>query len=310
VRSGALPSLKRVDASLQSDIQQAVLTDGLLGGLHELRVDIRLWPPIEDDEEEEEYYWEDANASQLEALGMVRQLPALAKLEVRTGGDEDDQVQWPNFIPPSLKALTIDVDPIEDFPTTEPLLPALPGMLGASGARLERLEMRIPAEPQELMIEGLVHVAPALRCCSLTLQNFILRRGGFYGEEDEDSDEYKAQVKRLRVQWADVLAGVSACRELQVLVLPCIKAASKFPLGTIFGRLTHLELFYHKAKHPPNAGVMRLWELMASGGLPVLAKLSVTPPPGAVGGGGECGESGGAGVGGCGRHPDAALLHL
>jgi hypothetical protein len=82
-------------------------------------------------------------------------------------------------------------------------------------------------------------------------------------------------VERLRVQWADVVAGVSACRELQVLVLPPIEVEPLFPPGTAFRRLTHLEMSDHAREHPAAAGVMGLWEVMASGGLPALAELSV-----------------------------------
>jgi hypothetical protein len=115
-----------------------------------------------------------------------------------------------------------------------------------------------------------------LQCCAPTLQNFLLKTGFSCGGEDEDSDEYKAQLERLRVPWAEVLAGVSACRELQVLFLSCIKAEPLFPPGTAFSRLTDLHITDFERAHPPEAGVMGLWELMASGGLPALAKLSVT----------------------------------
>jgi hypothetical protein len=83
-------------------------------------------------------------------------------------------------------------------------------------------------------------------------------------------------VERLRVPWAEVLAGVSACRELEVLVIPSIKAEPQFPPGTAFNRLIRLEISDHERGQPPDAGVMGLWELMASGGLPALADLSVT----------------------------------
>jgi hypothetical protein len=73
-----------------------------------------------------------------------------------------------------------------------------------------------------------------------------------------------------------VLAGVSACHELQVLVLPPLRVEPLFPPGTAFARLTHLEIGDYERGHPPGAGMMGLWELMASGGLPALAKLSVT----------------------------------
>jgi hypothetical protein len=138
LRSGALPPLRRVDANLKDEIERGALNEGFLGGMHELRVDIHLcWGAME---------------PQLEALGRFRQLPALSKLEVRViGEDEDDPVQWPNFLPPSLKALSTDVDQYDEFPTPDSLLPALPGMLVASGARLDRLELIIPAEGEELL---------------------------------------------------------------------------------------------------------------------------------------------------------------
>jgi hypothetical protein len=153
-------------------------------------------------------------------------------------------------------------------------------MLEASGARLERLEIVLHSAFRALGDDGLVHVAQALRCCSPTLKSFFLSTGMYeYIEVDDDRrwddpDAYAAQVERLRVQWADVMAGVSACRELQVLVLPCIEVEPLFPPGTAFARLTHLEISDAEREDPPNAGVMGLWELMASGGLPALAKLS------------------------------------
>jgi hypothetical protein len=274
LQSGALPSLRRIKANLEDEVERRALMGGFLGGMHELRVDIELRLPWGDDENDGfEDDLQDVKI-QLEALGMVRHLPALAKLEVRKLGEDGDHVQWPNFIPPSLKALSIDVDEYAEFLTPDSLLPALPGMLAASGARLDRLEMLVPANHDE-MIKGLVHVASALRCCSPTLKEFLFKTGYPYGQEDEDSDEGQAQVERLRVPWADVLAGVSACRELEVLVLPSVMAEPLFSLGTAFSRLTHLEISDYERAHPPDAGVMGLWELMASGGLPALAKLYV-----------------------------------
>jgi hypothetical protein len=84
------------------------------------------------------------------------------------------------------------------------------------------------------------------------------------------------QEQRLREQWAEVLAGVSICRELEVLVLPTsVKVEPSFPFDAAFGRLTHLEMADPKRKRSPGAGAMGLWELMASGGLPALATLKV-----------------------------------
>jgi hypothetical protein len=111
-------------------------------------------------------------------------------------------------------------------------------MVEASGARLERLEILLPPAFEDIG-DGLVHVAQALRCCSPTLKGFVLSMGGysmFLRYEDEDCE---AQMERLRAQWTDVLAGVSACRELQVLTLPDTEIEPLFPPGTAFGRLTH-----------------------------------------------------------------------
>jgi hypothetical protein len=134
VLSNALSSLKGIDAGLVFEDQREAFMEGLLGGVQELRVDIetnrRLWcVDVE---------------SQLEALMLVGKLPALSTLEVRVIGEDDEPVKWPNFTPPSLKALTVDVTRVLDSLATESLLPALPDVLEASGARLDRLEIGIP----------------------------------------------------------------------------------------------------------------------------------------------------------------------
>jgi hypothetical protein len=51
---------------------------------------------------------------------------------------------------------------------------------------------------------------------------------------------------------------------------------ASFPPGTAFTRLTHIKVVDSGGEHPPGAGAMGLWEVMASGGLPALAKLYVT----------------------------------
>jgi hypothetical protein len=257
LRSGALPSLKAVEVHLGDEIQRAALTQGLLRGMHELRLKVESPQEL---------------VPQLAALGLVRKLPALATLELRLNGAKGVNVQWPPFIPPSLKALVISTFGAGAF-AGESLLRALPGVLGASGARLERLEVRIPFY-FEGSGEGLVHVAQTLRCCPPTLKDFRLYTGSpngllFYGGERED------YADRRRVQWAGVLAGVSGFRELRVLVLPRIVVEPLFPPGTAFARLTHLDVSDHERAHPPGAGVMGLWELMASGGLPALATLTL-----------------------------------
>jgi hypothetical protein len=83
-------------------------------------------------------------------------------------------------------------------------------------------------------------------------------------------------LERLRVEWAELLAGVSACRELEALELPYIEVEPLFPPSTAFPRLTQLLILDYERDRPPDAGMMGLWELMASGWLPALAKLDVT----------------------------------
>jgi hypothetical protein len=269
LRGGALPSLTSVAIMLDDDTHRASLTEGLLRGMHELFLDVQC------DSEEVEL--------QLAALGLVRHLPALPKLTLRVCSDlcDGDPVPWPPFIPPSLRALSILTDheiPLDGGKYTRSLYQALPGMLGASGARLDSLEIEI-IDDLDYLGDGLVHLAQALHCCSPTLKDLRLREDGRLITLNPEAEDYASQVERLRVQWAELLAGVSACRDLQVMELPRInKAEPLFPPGTAFGRLTDLEVCNHEREHPPDASVVGLWELMASGGLPALAKLTVRLP--------------------------------
>jgi hypothetical protein len=269
LQQGALPSLTSVTARLLHEPSRASLTQGFLGAVHELKLTIFCITGLERIE------------TQIAALGLVRELPVLAKLDlvVHRGRrfTTDVTFVWPPFIPPSLKSLHIDVR-FSKAIMTQSLLPVLPGMLRDSGAKLERFEVVTPLD-LTLMGDGLVHVAQALRRCSPTLKAFCLTnpekalRDLNRGAETHDNAD---RDERLRVQWADVLAGVSACRELQVLVLPtCIDVELAFPPYTAFDRLTHLEICAYRRGDPSDAGVMGLWELMVSGGLPALAKLCV-----------------------------------
>jgi hypothetical protein len=218
-------------------------------------------------------------APQLAALGLVRQLPALATLELLTDSDGGEPVQWPPFVPPSLKTLRIKYD-LDQPVISRSLLRALPSMLEASGATLECLELNIPCSFRSLG-DGLVHLAQALRVCSPTLKSFRLSAVDADGDDlgkyagDPDREGYADRVERLRVQWTDLLAGVSTCRELEVLELLPVEVKPVFPPGTAFARLTELKVVDYEPEHPSDGGVMGLWEVMASGGMPALAKLTV-----------------------------------
>jgi hypothetical protein len=266
LREGALPSLRSLDAHLLYPTHRALLTEGLVEGMHELQLKFSTGTP-------------DRFGPMLAALGVVRQLPALARLglQLTTHTRRDFAVPWPSFIPPSLKALRIVIN----CASREcGILRALASMLETSGARLDRLEVALPPT-FDATGDGLIHLAQALRCCSPTLRGFHLN--GFIAPRF-DAPDRADQMERLRVQWTDVMAGVSACRELQVLVLPYIEVEPLFPPGTAFRRLTHLAMWDHEREHPPDAGVMGLWEMVASGGLPTLAKLKATfhPPWGGI----------------------------
>jgi hypothetical protein len=266
VRRGALPSLKGVAAVLGIPPHRATLTRGLRRIMHELRLTITRFHTYD-------------FGPQLAALGLVRELPALAKLEVVVSKDDrtdDEPVEWPPFIPPSLKALRILT---ERSPMGRSLLPALPDVLEASGARPERLEIILLTD-FNARGDGLVHLAQAVRCCARTLK--ILRLVGESGRlvVHKGSADYARECERLREEWVELLAGVSTCRELEVLALPAVKIEPLFPPGTAFTHLTHLEISDFEREHPPGAGVMGPWELMASGRLPALTRLKLKLPGG------------------------------
>jgi hypothetical protein len=261
LRQGALPSLRGLDADLAHAYPRASLTGGLLRSMHELHLKVALPHQAQ---------------PQFAALGLVRQLPALAKLKLQVCSDVTSGVHvpllWPPFIPPSLKALSFM---LKGGPWSLSLLRALPAMLEASGAGLERLEADIASSYVRALDGRLVHVAQVLRCCSLTLRVLDLAKSGAISILDDDQeDEHQSRLARLRVEWAGVMAGVSACRELEVLLLPRPEVETLFPPGTAFARLTRLEMSVHGRDRPP-AGAMGVWEVMSSGGLPALAKLKV-----------------------------------
>jgi hypothetical protein len=262
LRQGALPSLKGITACLRDNTHRASLTSGLLGAMHELRLKLA------------------SGDDALAALSLVRQLPNLIKLDVSHNDQRLDPVpQWPPFIPPSLRSLSIKTgtEDFDDFDEADAsLLSALPDVVQTSGAALEHLQIEIET-PFSCLRDELVPVAQTVRYCSPTLTAFLLAMGRYWEVYEEDEAEaYARHMDRLRTQLADVLAAVSNCPALEVLVLPYTQVYPFFPRNAVFTRLAHLEIVEPKREHPPGAGTVGLWEVVTSGGLPALAKLRVT----------------------------------
>jgi hypothetical protein len=265
LREGALPSLNFISVKLHEEMARASLTEGFLGAMSALFVELS-----------------GVEESQLAALGLVRQLPALTWLELKvdTSIFEDDEppVEWPPFIPPSIERLFIDLQ--YNTPSSEALLPALPGMLAASGAsRLRCLEILVP-EGLDDLDDGLIYLAETLRYCAPTVKAFILTTAGNLSIGDREGDNYRAE--RAGGAAARAVGGASGGRV-------CLPRAQGARAPKHHGRvlvparpalpstacLTQLEIWDHEREHPRQAGVMGLWEVMASGGLPALAKLKV-----------------------------------
>jgi hypothetical protein len=275
LRAGALPSLRGVLVRLSEAVERALLSDGFVGGADELHLTLQC------DEQPDH----PEMAPQLAALGLVRHLASLTKLEIDIHGDGYYTLPWPPFIPPSLQELHIAMySNCRDG--NDSLTRAVAGMLGASGARLDRLEVLLPLDFYAVG-DGLLHLAQALRCCSPSLKSCLVDMSQFRSDDllkttqdtldvPEQDPDYGDEIERLRVHCADVLAGLSTCSLLQTLVLLAMPFEPLFPPGTAFPRLTHLKIRDYERKHPPDAGAMGVWELMASGGLPALAQLSVT----------------------------------
>jgi hypothetical protein len=124
LQAGALPSLKELGASLDNEVHRASMKMGFIRGLHELRVQIRGYDP--------------EVKPQVAALGLLRQLPSLAKLDVYMY--IVDAVECPPFIPPSLKALRLE-SAWATYEGMNAIMRLLPGMLRATGATLDHLEV-------------------------------------------------------------------------------------------------------------------------------------------------------------------------
>jgi hypothetical protein len=87
LRQGALPSLKRMDVTLdlKDEAARASLTGGFPRIVHALGIWVNCRVRVR---------------PQLAALGLVRELPALAELDLHLHDKDDAPLQWPPFVPP------------------------------------------------------------------------------------------------------------------------------------------------------------------------------------------------------------------
>jgi hypothetical protein len=242
VRAGALPRLSVVHLDLYDPAHAALLADGLLAHL-----------PVEEVEVCTTYegLW------QLEPL---RHLPLLRRLSVgqeHAFGSRAPII--PPFIPPSLKALSLDVRPEEALGS---LLRELPSMLQASGASLDEIKVARVMRPSA---ESGAAFARVLRLCSTTLKIVSLA-----------PDEWKGALNPAFT--SEVALGlVSCCDRLERLCVPWEVFCSLPPTCPTFTRITHLSLkYYHGAMDLTS----RVWGLMARGLLPALADLHLAAPSG------------------------------
>jgi hypothetical protein len=208
---------------------------------------------------------------QLAALGLVRQLPALATLhlEIRAPDDEDPCVA---ALHPALpQGARIDVT----SGRASEVLAARP----PRHARGQRGQARTPRGPSSRRFEelgdGLVHwprpcaaarprsraffSSRRIRIIPMTQRPMTTRSSGAAARAVGG-----AAGGRVCLPRAPGARAAYASRSS-----PCSRPASPSPASPT-SRSSDNE-----RKHPPDAGTMGLWELMASGGLPALAKLSV-----------------------------------
>jgi hypothetical protein len=234
VRAGVLPSLTSFHFSLDNLIHREILLGGILRLVEE--VDVMMTR---------------VDQEQLAALGHLRDLPHLRRLSLSCNGALE--AAFPPFIPPSLKALNLD---IERVTVLESLLRGLPSMLQASGATLEAFELR---RTRELSAEGGAALVQVLRSSSSTLKIVDL----------QDYEEYlgPACIRDL------VLCLMRCCNRIEVLHCPWAVFSALPATCPAFPRLKKLHL--HGGTREAIDLASPALDTIASGRLPALATLDI-----------------------------------
>jgi hypothetical protein len=261
VLAGALPKLTYSFINFRDPIHLQILSGGMLGLLEDVTLLVM-------------------RADHLAPLEHLRHLRHLRCLRLTC--DEPEEAAFPPFIPPSLKILHLDVNPLA---TLEALLRELPPMLQASGARLEEImiertvDVDFEEEPEPLTADCGAALAQVLQACSSTLKIVKL-------------------VESDHVFGNDCIPGLlpgvlGCCDTLEVLHCPFTVFSALPATCPSFPRLTELELDGGDQNIESPA---RVWDIMASGRLPALASLCIHVSREIVS---NCLEGEGVSVGGC-----------
>jgi hypothetical protein len=255
VRAGALPSLTRFKFALEDPVHREILSGGVLPLLE--RVSVKAITQHRGE-----------TAAALEPLRRLKHLRFLSLFWYHVR----DAALSP-FIPPSLKTLSLSVEPVG---LLEKLLPNLSSELQASGARLEAF---IFCGIESMCSEGGDALAQVLRKCSSTLKTLKLEDG--YGP----LTSYFTWVP----DFAPAL--VSCCATLEVLHCPW-EVFSALPASCpTFPRLTELELQRARLAVGLESPA---WDIMINGRLPALTSLEVVFSDGLVWGEGKRRGEGGS----------------
>jgi hypothetical protein len=202
-----------------------------------------------------------AYESTLTALEMMSRAPKLTRLGLAfKPAPPSELVQWPPFICPTLRTLSIRGLALE-LPHAFTLLRALPTLITTSEARLEELTVEcVYAMPSSL--------PPILATCADSLKVLGLEAGGA-------SDALALAARG--VEWAsEAVPAIAACQHLVELrgalemfsvLLPGRPTTTRFPsLATLRVR---------QARESSTKSGAALWKLMAEGRLPSLKELEV-----------------------------------
>jgi hypothetical protein len=148
-RAGVFKAVKSVKLRLYEKEERDLLIDGVVSGVESIGLDIS----------------NEAPDIERAALAFLRHLPALKDITCYVSCEDEG---FHPFIPPSLEALTLE---LERCPTAVLMLGSLPPMVMSSGAKLQRLDLRSLNLGDDDTARG---VRRLLQACASTLKEVKL----------------------------------------------------------------------------------------------------------------------------------------